>query len=84
MLRFPLQGRGTHHTISPAAFGSVVLGSAETHTSNFHTICKRLIRKAFLFNIKQVRKKFHQLISAAPDFHRGCGRNWSSAVWRPP
>lgn len=58
----------SHHQIT-AVFGSVVVGSAKTHTSNFHTICKRLIRKAFLFNIKQVRKKCHQLISAVPDFH---------------
>lgn len=78
VLHFPFPGRGTHgttlHHQATAVFGSVVLGSAESHTSNFHTICKRLIRKAFLFNIKQVRKKFHQLISAAPDFH------WDVAV----
>lgn len=57
------------HCQATAGSGSVVLGSAKTHTSNFHTICKRLIRKAFLFNIKQVRKKCPQLISAVPDFH---------------
>lgn len=86
LLPFAGQGEPTAPSTrqASAAFRSVVLGSAETHTSNFHTICKRLIWKAFLFNIKQVRKKFHQLISAAPDFHRGCGSNWSSAVWRPP
>lgn len=48
---------------------SVAVGSAKTRISNFHTICKRLIQKAFLFNIKQVREKSHQLISAVPDFH---------------
>lgn len=81
------QGNPLHHLTvrQPQALDLSALGSAKSHTSSFHTICKRFIRKAFLFNIKQVRKKFPQLISASPDFHcsvqvtGGAGRGFSCA-----
>lgn len=86
---FPSLGKGTRplpaavpsHCQATAGSGSVVLGSAKTHTSNFHTICKRLIRKAFLFNIKQVRKKCPQLISAVPDFHWDVAATGAQLRW---
>lgn len=40
-----------------AVSGSAGAGSAKSRNSNFHTLCKRLIWEAFLFDIKQVRKK---------------------------
>lgn len=62
----------SHHPAT-AGSGSVVIGSAKTHTSNFHTICKCFIPKAFLFNIKQVGKKFYRSLAQCQT---------STGIWR--